>query len=313
MKIFVSYRTEDTLWPASFLVECLASHFGSESVLRDLDAVPLGVDFRGTIRSEVSRCDVLIVLIGPKWLARPHDFRRIDHPNDATRIQIETALHDGIPIVPVLVDGALLPARGELPASMRTFAELPAIVLRSSLESHVDIDRLIRSLVNLAKRLSSAPVSQDPEPANLDLQVGGPITVFVSHSANDREWVEREIVEPLRRAGMKLWYSGELPVGTRFEREILDGMRSCEWFLLIASPRAGVSEWIKTELHWAFYHRPTRIIPVIMEACDLWDIHIGLPRLHHVDFTTDELARQKLVTRLTASAHPRDQTGSDVL
>jgi hypothetical protein len=35
----------------------------------DVDAIPLGVDFTKTLRAEVAKCDVLLAVIGPAWIA----------------------------------------------------------------------------------------------------------------------------------------------------------------------------------------------------------------------------------------------------
>jgi hypothetical protein len=100
------------------------------------------------------------------------------------------------------------------------------------------------------------------------------------------KWVEKEIVALLSSNGIKPWYSkASISTASQWEREILRGMESCDWFLLVVSPRAAKSEWIKDELNWAVYNRPTRIVPVIMEKCNLWDFHIRLPRIQNIDFT----------------------------
>jgi hypothetical protein len=46
----------------------------------------------------------VLVVIGPAWLAGADDQsqRRIDLPNDFVRIEIETALQQRVPIIPVL-------------------------------------------------------------------------------------------------------------------------------------------------------------------------------------------------------------------
>jgi len=121
--------------------------------------------------------------------------------------------------------------------------------------------------------------------------------VFVSHSTRDRKWVEREIVALLKTRGLNPWYSKQsINTSSQWEREILRGLESCQWFLIVVSPRAAESEWVKNELNWAFSNRQTRIVPVIMERCDLWQFHLGLPRIQHVDFTTDKRsARNQLV------------------
>jgi hypothetical protein len=59
-------------------------------------------------------------MIGPQWLtvceregARQGQ-RRLDDPDDFVRIEVESALARGIPVIPVLVDGAKMPGAPEV-------------------------------------------------------------------------------------------------------------------------------------------------------------------------------------------------------
>src|SRR5262249_16811773 len=109
--------------------------------------------------------------------------------------------------------------------------------------------------------------------------------VFVSHSTKDREFVEREIITPLEKCGVKTWYSKvDIQTASEWERSILQGLESCEWLLVVMSPQSASSEWVKDELHWAIDNRPNRIIPVLMEDCNLRDFHIRMARIQYVDF-----------------------------
>jgi hypothetical protein len=72
--------------------------------------------------------------------------RRIDDPRDWVRREIETVLRrpDAI-VVPVLLDGATMPASEELPESLRALADHQAVGLTvTSLAA--DIDALIESI-----------------------------------------------------------------------------------------------------------------------------------------------------------------------
>ena len=45
MKIFLSYRREDTSGHAGRLYDLLARRYGAEQVFMDIDAIPVGSDF----------------------------------------------------------------------------------------------------------------------------------------------------------------------------------------------------------------------------------------------------------------------------
>jgi serine/threonine protein kinase len=121
--------------------------------------------------------------------------------------------------------------------------------------------------------------------------------VFISHSSKDRQFVEREIIALLERNGVRTWYSKiDIQTAVEWERSILQGLESCDWFLLAMSPRAALSEWVKDELFWAIDNRPKSIIPVLIEDCEPQRFHMRLARLQFVDFRSDlKEARQHLV------------------
>ena len=71
-KVFVSYRREQSIDIAGRIYDRLVAHFGDESVFIDVDSIPFGVDFRVFLSDWVSKCDVLIVVVGDRWL-NPRD------------------------------------------------------------------------------------------------------------------------------------------------------------------------------------------------------------------------------------------------
>jgi hypothetical protein len=300
MKLFVSYRRSDTRELAGRVYDRLAQHFGVGSVFKDVDSMPVGADFRAVIQQEIALCDVMLALIGKGWVTAQSASgeRRINQSSDFIRLELEAALSRRIPVIPVLADGAAIPTADELPVSLRELAYRNAVALGRDPDFHRDMDRLIRAVESLGGRLphASPPRSQVPD---IDLRDLGSSRVFVSHSSLDRAWVETEVVRPLEVNGIQTWYAPtRIESAAQWEREILRGMERCDWFLLVVSPRAADSEWVKDELNWAVHYRPTRIVPVVMEECNLWQFHIRLPRIQHIDFTREaESARRKLLAR----------------
>lgn len=136
--------------------------------------------------------------------------------------------------------------------------------------------------------------------------------IFISHSSQDQAFVEREIVSLLRAHGVAYWYApADIRVATHWERTILKGLESCDWFLLVMSPRSQESEWVKDELHWAMEEMAGRIIPVIMEACKPSKFHIRLPRIQALDFEKGgATARQELIAIFQAAETPSGDSGS---
>lgn len=128
--------------------------------------------------------------------------------------------------------------------------------------------------------------------------------VFISHSSNDRDFVEQEIIAFLEKNGIATWYSKvDIQSAVEWERSILQGLQSTQWFLLVMSPRAASSEWVKDELHWAIDNRPQRIIPILIDDCDPRQFHIRIARLQYIDFRSDlDESRRRLLGIFQKSA-----------
>src|SRR5690348_5237909 len=120
LKIFLCYRREGTEGFARGIYESLAGKYGRDHVFRDIDSTPAGVRFSNWIKSRVSQCSVMVVLIGTAWssVKDPAGQRRLDSPEDWVRQEIEAALERNIPIIPVRVEGAPMPSEDELPPSI---------------------------------------------------------------------------------------------------------------------------------------------------------------------------------------------------
>ena len=120
MNVFISYRRKDSHYIADRIYDWLDREFGRDNVFKDVDAIPLGRDFRKSLQDAITRCDVLLAIIGPRWLGETDESgrRRVDDPGDWVRIEIETALERDIPVIPLLVDGASFPRGEDLPPSL---------------------------------------------------------------------------------------------------------------------------------------------------------------------------------------------------
>lgn len=147
-KIFLSYRREDSADVAGRIYDRLTQVFEKAQVFKDVDSIPLGVDFRKHLQETVSSCDVVLVVMGDDWLtaATADGSRRIDNPKDFVRIEVETALQRDIPVIPVLVRGAGIPDERDLPGDLSALAYRNGIAVRSDPDFHRDMDRLVKSL-----------------------------------------------------------------------------------------------------------------------------------------------------------------------
>jgi TIR domain-containing protein len=138
-RIFISYRREDTGYPAAWLFGRLVAHFGEGQVFKDVDAIRPGDDFAEVIRTAVGSCDVLLVLIGAYWLTITDDSgqRRIDSPDDFVRLEVQAALDRDIRVIPILAGAPRMPRAVELPDGLADLAGRQALTLDPA---HFDSD-----------------------------------------------------------------------------------------------------------------------------------------------------------------------------
>jgi TIR domain len=152
-RIFMSYRREETAYPAAWLFDRLAGQFGRDLIFKDVDSIEPGDDFVEVITNAVGSCDVLLALIGARWLTiADQDGRsRLDDPDDFVRLEIEAALARKVRVIPILVDGARMPRAEDLPVSLAKLSRRHALEL-SPIRFEADTQRLLRFLEQVIAR-----------------------------------------------------------------------------------------------------------------------------------------------------------------
>jgi WD40 repeat protein len=172
-RIFISYRREETAYPAGWLFDRLVEHFGQGQVFKDVDSIQLGDDFVEVITAAVARCDVLLALIGDQWLTITGEDgrRRLDDPDDFVRLEIEAALTRNIRVIPVLVDGARMPRAGELPPSLAKLVRRQALELSPSRFAS-DTGRLLRVLDSSLAEAQARQAGTEPGLPDRPAQAG---------------------------------------------------------------------------------------------------------------------------------------------
>jgi hypothetical protein len=151
VKVFISYRRDDTAGHAGRIRDRLLPEVGREGVFIDVAAIRPGADFAKVLGDKVRECDVLLAMIGPRWIdARDEDGnRRLDSTGDYVRIEIATALKRNIPVIPILLDGVSIPKAEQLPN------DLSGLVRRNGLHvRHASFDSDMEMLIAEIKRLA---------------------------------------------------------------------------------------------------------------------------------------------------------------
>ena len=149
VKIFISYRRADSAPIARQMYDALVDEFSDKNVFKDIDTIPGGHDFRTVITDWMTQTDVLLVLIGDKWLTLANDEgqRRIDAPDDYVRFEIELGLRlSKVTVIPIILGDTRPPSPAELPESLHDLAYLNAIFVRTGPEFEDDMTRLVEKL-----------------------------------------------------------------------------------------------------------------------------------------------------------------------
>ena len=161
-RIFICYRRDDSGDVTDRIWERLSRAFGRQNLFRDIDSIAPGRDFRKEILQTLESCRAVLVVIGREWIRDIEGRRRLDSAEDHVRIEIETALaREGLPIIPVFVRNVQMPAREELPDSLRDLVFRNAARVRPAEDFDADIKRLIRKLKPVL-RVSEAEPGEAP-------------------------------------------------------------------------------------------------------------------------------------------------------
>jgi hypothetical protein len=163
--IFISYRHEDAPGQAILLRKALEQQFGPGHVFMDVALKP-GENFVSVIREHLSRCDVLLALIGRNWstiMEERTKRRALDHTDDYVRIELETALQRGsrVRVLPVLLD-TVMPSAQELPRPIRRLCQLTAATLRHGPRWDDDVRTLIGRIDEICHEPPTAPPELPP-------------------------------------------------------------------------------------------------------------------------------------------------------
>lgn len=147
-RVFISYRRQDASGEAGRLYDALSSEFGASKVFIDVAGLQPGVDFAEKINAAIGQCDAFIALIGPNWsgVTDASGKRRLPDPDDFVHRELAAALRsESTRVIPVLIRGAQMPAREELPTDIAHLTGLNATELTER-RWRYDVSELTRTL-----------------------------------------------------------------------------------------------------------------------------------------------------------------------
>lgn len=165
VRVFISYRHDDTWGEAQLLRDRLANRFGRENVFVDTD-LQAGMEWLKEIKSRRDSCHIFLALIGTRWLSimKERGHAAIVEPaEDYVRWEVRYALRpsSGIRVIPVLMGDAVPFDAEALPRSLRGLAKIEAAQVRRKL-FEADVEHLIGRLETIAREqpaLSPTPAT----------------------------------------------------------------------------------------------------------------------------------------------------------
>jgi hypothetical protein len=163
-RITISYRRDDSGVITGRIFDRLAAHYGRESVFRDIDNIPPGADFRKHIDQVLDDSDIVLAIVGPKWVGPRANQSRLANAADPVRVEIETVLRKDKPLIPVLVQRASMPRVEQLPETMHDFAFRNAVDIDAGRDFDHHMTGLIRAMDRIlevgAEHVASAGVTR---------------------------------------------------------------------------------------------------------------------------------------------------------
>jgi hypothetical protein len=132
MNVFISYRRADGNLQALLVHEVLVQRLSHDEVFMDVNDIGWGADFAREIDDHLLRADVVLVIIGPRWLELLAARERGD---DWVRHEVMRALQlraaslaagraERPRVLPLLVGGARPPTASALPPALKALASL---------------------------------------------------------------------------------------------------------------------------------------------------------------------------------------------
>jgi hypothetical protein len=113
-----------------------------------------------------------------------------------------------------------------------------------------------------------------------------PTEVFVSYAHEDRVFALK-LAAALEVYGIRCWV-GERHIGaaTQWLEAIGKALRRCDWFIVVLTPEAVASNWVKHEVSYALskVRYNDRLIPILKKTCEPEDLVFILDSLQRVDF-----------------------------
>src|SRR5437016_4291280 len=113
--------------------------------------------------------------------------------------------------------------------------------------------------------------------------------IFLSHASQDHAKARR-LRNLLVGEGIAVWFSPHHIRGAQqWQDEIGAALARCDWFIVLLTPHAVKSMWVKRELRYALIESryENKIVPLLFKTCDSRALSWTLPQFQFIDFRRD--------------------------
>ena len=131
-RVFISYRRADSGADTRSICQRLQARLGKKNVFIDVDSIDPGSDFRIALDNCLKNSKAMVVVIGPSWLSTltAQGTDKLGTRSDYVQMEVASALERNLPIIPVLVGGATMPAADDLPEYLQPLSFRQAFAIR---------------------------------------------------------------------------------------------------------------------------------------------------------------------------------------
>jgi hypothetical protein len=137
--------------------------------------------------------------------------------------------------------------------------------------------------------------------------------VFISHSSRNRQRAMR-LAEAIQHLNVEVWYDEwEILVGHNLADQIYEGIKSCDYMLILLTNASVTSTWVKEEMNYArtseIESGGTKIVPLLYEDCE---IPSALRQKAYADFRNSFERGFEQLSRLLSSPQPSSTQVTDI-
>jgi hypothetical protein len=157
-RVFISFRKADDRWMRDRVYKALINRFEASQFFKSGVSIAPGSDFRAVLLRQAQDCEIMLVLIGSRWLDASDDEGRrlLGLDGDWVRTEIAASIAAGNRVVPVLLgESTMLPHSSDLPPDIAVMGRLQFLRVP---ETHLDaeLDKLLAALGGMLPDLAAA-------------------------------------------------------------------------------------------------------------------------------------------------------------